>query len=65
MQEDVTPKRVVEIVEMLRRGEKLPVRKFGGRYWFLSWVCPLVLVNDVIAMLFICISARHAKSKAH
>lgn len=26
-QEDVTPKRVVEIVEMLRRGEKPPVRK--------------------------------------
>lgn len=29
-QEDVTPKRVVEIVEMLRRGEKPPVRKLTG-----------------------------------
>lgn len=30
LQEDVTPKRVVEIVEMLRRGEKPPVRKLAS-----------------------------------
>lgn len=31
LQEDVTPKRVVEIVEMLRKGEKLPVSGRGCR----------------------------------
>ena len=32
-QEDLTPKRVVEVVEMLRRGEKPPVSKNGQKYW--------------------------------
>ncbi|RVW54709.1 NADH dehydrogenase [ubiquinone] flavoprotein 2, mitochondrial [Vitis vinifera] len=36
--EDVTPKRVVEIVEMLRRGEKPPVSENGQRtLTFLPW----------------------------
>ena len=36
MQEDVTPQRVVEIVELLRRGEKPPVSNWVGNAWFSS-----------------------------
>lgn len=43
-QEDVTPKRVVEIVEMLRRGEKPPVSKIEPQNWhFIFQYCISVL----------------------
>ncbi|KAL3603555.1 hypothetical protein D5086_004414 [Populus alba] len=63
--EDVTPKRVVEIVEMLRKGEKPPVRLLAGDFDYLYFSLGFFISHMTSAIIAVnSISVMHS-SMAH
>ncbi|KAG6785850.1 hypothetical protein POTOM_007437 [Populus tomentosa] len=63
--EDVTPKRVVEIVEMLRKGEKPPVRLLAGDFDYLYFSLGFFVSHMTSAIIAVnSISVMHS-SMAH
>jgi NADH dehydrogenase (ubiquinone) flavoprotein 2 len=65
LQEDVTPKRVVEIVEMLRKGEKPPVRLLAGDFDYLYFSLGFFFSHMTSAIIAVnSISLMHS-SMAH